>query len=85
MYSLNLDNDNRILSATFSKYADKGLVIVQQLPTGDISNYKYVDGNYIFSPLPKPDDTKKPSQMDKIEAQLTYTAMMTDTLIGGEV
>lgn len=27
------------------------------------------------------DDTKEPTQLDRVEAQTTYTAMMTDTLI----
>ena len=31
--------------------------------------------------LPKPEDT--PTQLDRVEAQATYTAMMTDTLLEG--
>lgn len=30
----------------------------------------------------KPEPVKTPSQLDIIEAQITYTAMMTDTLLG---
>ena len=29
----------------------------------------------------KPEPTPAPTQLDRIEAQITYTAMMTDTLI----
>ena len=29
------------------------------------------------------DDTKEPTQLDRVEAQATYTAMMTDTLLEG--
>lgn len=32
--------------------------------------------------LPKPEDT--PTQLDRVEAQVTYTALMTDTLIALE-
>ena len=38
-----------------------------------------------WSPLPIPEPAPKsepvPSQLDRVEAQLTYTAMMTDTLL----
>ena len=32
-------------------------------------------------PEPEPEPTPEPTQLDRIEAQITYTAMMTDTLI----
>ena len=60
MYALNLDTDGRILSATYEKYAAEGMPVVDSLPTGetteenDISNYKYIDGEYVYDPLPKP-------------------------------
>jgi hypothetical protein len=34
-------------------------------------------------PEPEPEPEAEPSQLDIIEAQVTYTAMMTDTLLGG--
>ena len=33
-------------------------------------------------PEPEPEVEPAPSQLDMIEAQVTYTAMMTDTLLG---
>ena len=33
-------------------------------------------------PVPDPMLEPEPSQLDRIEAQVTYTAMMTDTLLG---
>lgn len=60
MYALNLDNDGRILSATKDQYGAEEQPRVTELPTGetteekDISNYKYVDGEYVYDPLPKP-------------------------------
>ncbi len=57
MYALNLDNENRILSACYvlpnGDYT--GMSIVDSLPNGDVSEYLYIDGEYIYSPLPKPD------------------------------
>ena len=32
-------------------------------------------------PEPEPEPEPKPSQLDRVEAQVTYTAMMTDTLL----
>lgn len=56
MYALNLSEDNRILSATFEEYATDDMPKVETLPDGDISDYKYVDGVYVYDPLPKADD-----------------------------
>ena len=53
-YALNLAEDGRILSATYPQYAPADAVIVNTLPDGDITDYLYVDGEYIYDPLPKP-------------------------------
>ena len=34
-------------------------------------------------PEPEPEPDPEPTQLDRIEAQITYTAMMTDTLLEG--
>ena len=81
-YALNLAEDNRILSATFEQFAPAGAVLVDALPDGDIYEYLYVNEEYVYSPLPKPEpEDPQPTQLDKIEAQVAYTAMMTDTLL----
>lgn len=36
-------------------------------------------------PEPEPQPTPEPTQLDRVEAQATYTAMMTDTLLPEEV
>ena len=36
-------------------------------------------------PEPEPEPTPEPTQLDRVEAQVTYTAMLTDTLLPGEV
>ena len=78
-YALNLAEDGRFLSATEPQYAPADAVIVDSLPEGDCADYRYVDGNWIYDPLPVVPE--KPSAMDILEAQVTYTAMMTDTLL----
>lgn len=83
-YALNMAEDGRILSATYEKYASEGAVIVDTLPDGDISDYRYQDGGFVYDPLPEPAEPEPaPTQLDILEAQVTYTAMMTDTLLGG--
>lgn len=55
MYALNLDlKDNRILSATEDRYGAEGQPRVDRLPDDDISDYKYIDGEFVYDPLPKP-------------------------------
>lgn len=62
MYALNLgsvletDNDRRILSVTFDKYAPADQPRVDALPEGSVSDYLYVDGEYVFSPLARSED-----------------------------
>lgn len=53
-YALNLDADGRILSATYESYAVAGMPVVDTLPDGYITDYKYVDGSYVYDPLPTP-------------------------------
>ena len=78
-YALNVAEDGRILSATYEECAPAGAVAVEQLPEGDIADYLYIDGQYVYDPLPVPEEV--PTQLDILEAQVTYTAMMTDTLL----
>ena len=84
-YALAIAEDNRIIYATFDKYAVNNTVLVETLPDGDISDYLYVDGEFVYDPLPEPDPApEETSQLDRVEAQATYTAMMTDTLLESE-
>ena len=80
-FALNLAEDGRILSATYEEFAPEGAVLVDALPDGNIADYRYESGNYVHDPLPKQETGEAPSQLDRIEAQVTYTAMMTDTLL----
>ena len=51
-YALNLAADGRILSATYKKYAPVGAVQVEELPKDNISDYLYMEGEYVYSPIP---------------------------------
>ena len=58
----------------------------ENFPFGGVT-VEELDGRMVVStwtPLPVPEPAiveDSPSQMDRIEAQVTYTAMMTDTLL----
>lgn len=86
MYALNLGEDGRILSATKPEYAPVNAAAVEALPDGNIYEYRYVNGEFIHDPLPEPEPTPAaPTQLDRVEAQTMYTALMTDTLLEEEV
>lgn len=66
MYALNLDTDNRILSAWVClegfEYDNK----VETLPDGDVTDYKYIDGVYVYDPLPKPEPVEPEPSTEEI-------------------
>ena len=39
-YALNLAEDGRILSVTFAKYAPAAAVVVDELPEGDLNEFR---------------------------------------------
>ena len=50
-YALNLDSNNRILSVTFAKYAPADAVKVDILPEGNVADYLYVNGEFVYEPI----------------------------------
>ena len=86
MYALNLDTDSRILSACVALPSTPDTMPrVDSLPNGDVTDYLYKGGKYVYDPLPTPEPPEpEPTDFDRLEAQVTYTAMMTDTLLPEE-
>ena len=78
MYALNLDADNRILSAclilSIGNY--DGMPIVNTLPDGDISDYKYINDEYVYDPLPKPEPPEPAPAGEDLTADEMATAIM---------
>ena len=60
MYALNLSEDNRILSVCkmlpCCNYDH--MVIVESFPEGNVYDYIYQDGTYVYNPLPKQEDVE---------------------------
>ena len=52
MYALSLGADGRVLSATLPAFAPSGATLVDELPEGDISDYRYVEGQFVLEALP---------------------------------
>lgn len=48
----------------------------------EIAKKEALNGDFIIKDDGEPDEVEPISQLDIIEAQVTYTAMMTDTLLG---
>lgn len=70
-YALILKENNRIQYATYPQYAPDDAVIVDTLPDGDITDYLYADGEYIYDPLPRPEPEEPPvetSVWDELDA-----------------
>ena len=47
----------------------------------EIAKREAYNGEYTIEDDGEPDPTQEPTQLDRVEAQATYTAMMTDTLL----
>lgn len=65
-YALNLDEDGRILSATYEMYAAPSMPLVEALPDGDITDYKYINNEYVYDPLPKPEPELQEPTTDEL-------------------
>ena len=66
MYALNLAEDGRILSATYPQYAPADAVIVANLPDGDITDYLYANGAFVYDPLPEPEQPEPEATTDDV-------------------
>lgn len=85
IYALNLAEDGRILSVTYDRFAPPEQPRVEVLPEGDVTEYRYVDGEYIHDPIPIPDPPEpQPSDAERI-AQLEEELKAAKILLGLEV
>lgn len=83
LYALNLAEDGRVLSATEDQYGAEGQPRVATLPEGDLYDYKYVDGEFVYDPLPQPEPPEPVETADDVlNALLGITA--TDEEVSGD-
>ena len=85
-YVLNCDPETkRILSAGIMLKPPADAVLVDELPEGDTYDYLYVNGEYIYDPLPQPSESEpQPTQEERI-AQLEEELKAAKILLGLEV
>lgn len=83
MYALNLSDDNRILSVTFEQFASEGMPIVDELPQGNVTDYLYVDEEYVYDPIPQLIQIEPTDNFEKLRADVDFIAMMTDVDLEG--
>lgn len=55
MYALNLGEDNRVLSVCACIDGQTYDNVVDSFPNGDVTDYRYENGEFIHDPLPKPE------------------------------
>lgn len=53
LYALNLTEGNRVMSVTYDEYAPSEYPRVKTFPKGNISDYKYIDNEFVYDPLPE--------------------------------
>lgn len=50
---LSEDGSGRIIAVASEIYAEEDQVVVETIPEGDICDYLYIDGEYIYDPIVK--------------------------------
>ena len=80
-------NGNVLESYDLSKgsLSTRTVIRAGAFPIDNITKFAWADDDYedVLVYIPYEEQTAEPTQLDRIEAQVTYTAMMTGTLIEG--
>ena len=75
----------QVIKYKFNQSSDEENLVEKIIPYSDvaisIAKEEAYNGEYTIEDDGQPDPAQTPSQLDVIEAQVTYTAMMTDTLL----
>lgn len=72
-YALKLADDGRILSATFEEFATDTDILVDSLPDGDITNYRYEHSEYVNDPSPSLHKEAIERRIDELKRNLFDT------------
>lgn len=72
MYALNLGEDNRVLSVCVCIDGQTYDNVVESFPDGDVSEYRYENGEFIHDPLPKPEPPEPPKPDPDPTGSITY-------------
>ena len=72
---------DRCLSASYGGQGVASEVIPWEGTENNPWDYKYEEGAFVLEPITLPEAVEEPTQLDRIEAQTMFTALMTDTLL----
>lgn len=87
-----LGDDGRVLHAAWYKTPPEGAVIVDRadLPEGNVAQYKYVNGEFIFDPMPEmqhgvpePTTDERIAALEQMAAEQDAALIELAALIGG--
>lgn len=78
MYALNLGPDGRCLSAAPANLAPIGATLVPYLPDGNLYDYRYKEGIYIYDPVPESE-----SEPAEVASDEVTTADMAAAILEG--
>ena len=80
---LRLGEDGRVLQAAWYKAPPEGAVIVtrEALPQGDVTQYRYASGAFVYDPLPEEPELPAQTAEERIAALEAQNAMLTDCLL----
>ena len=78
-----IPNTNRIAYVTYEAFCNQDDPLVSELPEGKISDYRYIDGEFIYDPLPEPEPEPDPIEVLQSEvAELkSQNEMLTECLL----
>lgn len=75
-YALNLAEDGRILSACYEQHAPDNAPMVEELPEGDITDYRFTDGAYVYDPIPAEEPAEPKASNEERIAELEEALAM---------
>ena len=85
-YAIELAEDNRVVSVTYESYATEKMQIVDVIPEGDITEYRYENGEFIHDPLPQEEtEEEEPTvEDDVLEMMIDHETRILELELGVE-
>lgn len=75
-YALNLAQDGRVLSVTYPEFAPGDAITTETLPEGNVADYRYVDGAFVYEPIVLPEVETAPTDTERITELEEALAML---------
>ena len=73
-YAIQTDSTNRINRWEFTKYVPSEqldqYILVDYIPEGNLPDYHYINGEYVYDPIPKVEIEPEPTPQDDTDAMM---------------